>query len=103
MPADAFVVVWAFCVAGVTFQFSKELPILGYGVRALQNLYVPKEMDRHKQQSSMVDAIKARCGRVGMVEMAGWQTSCVVAMVGCHLPINCDVPASGTNTPPTVT
>lgn len=57
---DAFVVVWAFCVAGVTFQFSRELPVLGLGVRALQNLYVPKESDKSKQQTSMVEAIKAR-------------------------------------------
>lgn len=64
--ADAFVVVWAFCVAGVTFNFSKHLPVLGYGVRALQNLYLPPEVEKGeagkaKQQASMVQMIKERC------------------------------------------
>jgi hypothetical protein len=58
---DAFVVVWAFCAAGVTFNFSRNLPILGYGVRALQNLYLPEDKDKAKQQSSMVQMIKDRC------------------------------------------
>jgi len=58
--ADAFVVVWAFCFAGLTFHFTKDLPVLGYGVRALQNLYLPPETDKAKQQSSMVELIKAR-------------------------------------------
>lgn len=57
---DAFVVVWAFCVAGVTFHFSQTLPVLGYGVRALQNLYLPPENDKAKQQNSMVQLIKER-------------------------------------------
>jgi 1-acyl-sn-glycerol-3-phosphate acyltransferase len=59
---DAFVVVWAFCVSGVTFNFSKHLPVLGYGIRALQNLYLPPENDRSKQQASMVQLIKERYG-----------------------------------------
>lgn len=58
---DAFVVVWAFCVSGVTFHFSKHLPVLGYGVRALQNLYLPPDNDKTKQQASMVQLIKERC------------------------------------------
>lgn len=59
--ADAFVVVWAFCAAGVTFEFSRNLPILGYGVRALQNLYVPSDKgDKTQQQRSMVELIKER-------------------------------------------
>lgn len=57
---DAFVVVWAFCAAGVTFNFSRHLPILGYGVRALQNLYMPEENDKDKQKASMVQLIKQR-------------------------------------------
>lgn len=60
---DAFVVVWAFCAAGVTFNFSKHLPILGYGVRALQNLYLPETKDKAKQKASMVELIKERCVR----------------------------------------
>jgi hypothetical protein len=59
---DAWVVVWAFCAAGVTFHFSKELPILGPGIQALQNLYLPKEDDKSKQQASMVQLIRERCG-----------------------------------------
>lgn len=67
---DAFVVVWAFCVSGVTFNFSKHLPILGYGVRALQNLYLPTQADtgengsgNGKQQSNikLTQLIKERC------------------------------------------
>jgi len=45
----------------VTFNFSRNLPILGYGVRALQNLYLPEDKDKAKQQSSMVQMIKDRC------------------------------------------
>jgi hypothetical protein len=67
--ADAFVVVWAFCVAGVTFDFSKDLPVLGYGVRALQNLYVPTQSDKTKQQNSMVELIKERCGKAGAMQL----------------------------------
>ncbi|WIA30170.1 hypothetical protein OEZ86_000262 [Tetradesmus obliquus] len=63
---DAFVVVWAFCCAGVTFQFSKHLPILGYGVRALQNLYVPEDKDRTQQQKGMVQLIKERAANHAM-------------------------------------
>lgn len=67
---DAFVVVWGFCVSGVTFNFSKHLPILGYGVRALQNLYLPAQADKGengsgngKQQSNvkLTQLIKERC------------------------------------------
>lgn len=58
---DAFVVVWAFCACGVTFAFSKHIPILGYGVRALQNLYLPEEKDKGKQSASVVQMIKERC------------------------------------------
>lgn len=64
---DAFVVVWAFCVAGVTFNFSKHLPVLGYGVRALQNLYLPPDNDKARQQKSMVQLIKER-----LVAGLGW-------------------------------
>eukprot|EP00775_Hariotina_reticulata_P010920 gene10919-11075_t len=63
---DAFVVVWAFCAAGVTFNFSRNLPILGYGVRALQNLYLPEDKDKAKQQSSMVQMIKDRAANKGL-------------------------------------
>ncbi|KAF6265277.1 hypothetical protein COO60DRAFT_1623935 [Scenedesmus sp. NREL 46B-D3] len=63
---DAFVVVWAFCCAGVTFNFSKHLPILGYGVRALQNLYVPEHTDRASQQKGMVTLIKERANNPSM-------------------------------------
>lgn len=73
--ADAFVVVWAFCVAGVTFDTSKDLPVLGYGVRALQNLYVPTQGDRTKQQNSMVELIKERC--VWRSQAAAWRQSCL--------------------------
>lgn len=75
---DAFVVVWAFCVAGVTFHFSQTLPVLGYGVRALQNLYLPPENDKAKQQSSMVQLIKERYaqqnsnGRAGDTRPLPW-------------------------------
>lgn len=65
LQLDAFVVVWAFCCAGVTFQFSKHLPILGYGVRALQNLYVPEDKDRTQQQKGMVQLIKERWAAAG--------------------------------------
>lgn len=57
---DAFVVVWAFCAAGVTFEFTSRIPILGKGIIALQNMYVPEERDRSKQASSMVALIQAR-------------------------------------------
>jgi lysophosphatidylcholine acyltransferase/lyso-PAF acetyltransferase len=57
---DAFVVVWAFCAAGVTMHYTQFLPILGPGIRALQNLYLPKEGDKAKQQSSMVEMIRQR-------------------------------------------
>jgi hypothetical protein len=60
LQLDAFVVVWGFCCAGVTFNFSKHLPILGCGVRALQNLYVPEDKDRAQQQQGMVQLIKER-------------------------------------------
>jgi hypothetical protein len=60
LQLDAFVVVAGFCCAGVTFNFSKHLPVLGYGVRALQNLYVPEDKDRAKQQKGMVALIKER-------------------------------------------
>eukprot|EP00882_Tetradesmus_deserticola_P021779 GHRQ01023577.1.p1 GENE.GHRQ01023577.1~~GHRQ01023577.1.p1 ORF type:complete len:331 (+),score=101.62 GHRQ01023577.1:91-1083(+) len=63
---DAFVVVWAFCCAGVTFNFSKHLPILGYGVRALQNLYVPEHKDKASQQQGMVALIKERASNPAM-------------------------------------
>ena len=33
---DAFVCTWAFCAAGLTFEFTKHVPILGRGIRALQ-------------------------------------------------------------------
>jgi hypothetical protein len=78
--ADAFVVVWAFCVAGVTFDFSKDLPILGYGVRALQNLYVPTQSDKTKQQNSMVQLIKERCGKTGAMQLLAHSPVCL--MVG---------------------
>ena len=68
---DAFVVVWAFCVAGVTFHFSQTLPVLGYGVRALQNLYLPPENDKAKQQSSMVQLIKERYAQQNSKGRAG--------------------------------
>jgi hypothetical protein len=33
---DAFAIVWALCPAGLTFAFTKEVPILGRGINALQ-------------------------------------------------------------------
>eukprot|EP00879_Flechtneria_rotunda_P030301 GHRR01032921.1.p1 GENE.GHRR01032921.1~~GHRR01032921.1.p1 ORF type:complete len:307 (+),score=47.18 GHRR01032921.1:1-921(+) len=63
---DAWVVVWAFCCAGVTFEFAKRLPILGYGVRALQNLYVPEEADKAKQQGSLTRLIRERAANRAM-------------------------------------
>ncbi|KAF8069495.1 Lpc [Scenedesmus sp. PABB004] len=63
---DAFVVVWAWCCAGVTFSFSKDLPVAGYGIRALQNLYVPAERDRSKQAGSMAALIKTRAAQHDM-------------------------------------
>lgn len=57
---DAFAIVWALCPSGVTMHFSKTLPVLGYGVRALQNIYLPKETDKTKQKQSIVQAIKQR-------------------------------------------
>lgn len=63
---DAFVIVWALCPAGLTFAFTTDLPVLGRGIRALQNLYLPRETDRSKQQGSMVDAVRKRCATPGM-------------------------------------
>lgn len=34
--ADAFVIVWALCPAGLTFEFTKDIPVLGRGIMALQ-------------------------------------------------------------------
>lgn len=33
---DAFAIVWALCPAGLTFAFTKDIPVLGKGIRALQ-------------------------------------------------------------------
>jgi hypothetical protein len=33
---DAFAIVWALCPAGLTFAFTREVPILGRGINALQ-------------------------------------------------------------------
>jgi hypothetical protein len=33
---DAFAIVWALCPAGLTFAFTKEIPLLGRGINALQ-------------------------------------------------------------------
>jgi hypothetical protein len=87
-PADAFVVVWAFCAAGVTFHFSKHLPVLGYGVRALQNIYLPPENDRGKQQSSMVQRIKDRCaaGVRGWAERSSSSAAAALAGVQPQVP-----------------
>lgn len=33
---DAFVITWALCPAGLTFQFAREVPVLGRAINALQ-------------------------------------------------------------------
>lgn len=41
--ADAFAVVAAFCPCGITLEFTKSIPLLGPGIRALQNIYVSSD------------------------------------------------------------
>jgi 1-acyl-sn-glycerol-3-phosphate acyltransferase len=64
---DAWVLAWSFCVAGVTFNFMKHVPILGYGLRAMQNIYLPPHNDaditidtQAKQPKSVAQMIKER-------------------------------------------
>ena len=33
---DAFVITWALCPAGLTFEFTREVPVLGRAINALQ-------------------------------------------------------------------
>lgn len=62
---DAFVIVWAFCPAGLTFAFTTDIPVLGKGIKALQNLYVPSG-PKEKQQGSMVELLRKRAMTPGM-------------------------------------
>lgn len=73
-------VVWAFCCSGVTFTFSKHLPIVGLGIRALQNIYVPESRDKTVRARSMVDAIKERCANQ---RLATWALCCVLLNALC--------------------
>jgi 1-acyl-sn-glycerol-3-phosphate acyltransferase len=64
---DAWVLAWSFCVAGVTFNFMKHVPILGYALRAMQNIYLPPHNDagvtidtQAKQPKSVAQMIKER-------------------------------------------
>jgi lysophosphatidylcholine acyltransferase / lyso-PAF acetyltransferase len=41
--ADAFAVVAAFCPCGITLDFTRSIPLLGPGIRALQNIYIASD------------------------------------------------------------
>ncbi|GBF97219.1 lysophosphatidylcholine acyltransferase [Raphidocelis subcapitata] len=59
---DAFAIVWALCPAGLTFEFTRHIPVLGRGIMALQNIYLPKKA----AGGSMVEALRRRSATPGM-------------------------------------
>jgi 1-acyl-sn-glycerol-3-phosphate acyltransferase len=61
--ADAFAVVGAFCPCGITLEFTKTIPLLGPGIRALQNIYVAS--DGTSEGGGAARAIAERAARSG--------------------------------------
>lgn len=59
--ADAFAVVAAFCPCGITLEFTKSIPLLGPGIRALQNIYVSS--DGASEQGGAARAVGERAAR----------------------------------------
>jgi 1-acyl-sn-glycerol-3-phosphate acyltransferase len=59
--ADAFAVVAAFCPCGITLEFTKTIPLLGPGIRALQNIYVSS--DGASEQGGAARAVAERAER----------------------------------------
>jgi lysophosphatidylcholine acyltransferase / lyso-PAF acetyltransferase len=59
--ADAFAVVAAFCPCGITLEFTKAIPLLGPGIRALQNIYVSS--DGASEQGGAARAVADRAER----------------------------------------
>jgi 1-acyl-sn-glycerol-3-phosphate acyltransferase len=61
--ADAFAVVAAFCPCGITLEFTKSIPLLGPGIRALQNIYVSS--DGASEAGGAARAVAERAARSG--------------------------------------
>jgi len=59
--ADAFAVVAAFCPCGITLEYTKTIPLLGPGIRALQNIYVSN--DGASEQGGAARAVGDRAER----------------------------------------